>query len=710
MSFTRSAALYWRAYPTAAARFSSVSPATTLYRRNFGTGTAVTTEAQQPKAAPSAVSRPQIDFGIAEPAQRPKDLQSPLYVVEPKAKKGSFGRYIRSVGDQLPMIAGALVGVGLYSAATLAIPAGFGELIDFASKGEMPFGTSAKLWAFFGIAAVGNFMRLYCIGRAGERTIANLRRRVYTAIMGQPTSFFDAPENRTGGLVQRLSMDCNLVGSSLTEAVMVGSKNTLQTIGSIGIMIYYSPLLTGIIIALIPPIAIFAGVYGKKIRRLQQVMQDALAEKATVAEERLSNVRTVKAFGKEAEEVNWYDTKVQKVFGVSVRMLSWNASYSASIQTLGYGALYTIMWAGSILVASSQLSAGVLFSFVLYTVYCGIGLMGLTNLATEINKGYGASLRIFDVMDKHQALLEEEAERKPVIPSIVTNPNLEWILKFDNVSFAYPNRPEAHIYQNLNLTLRPGCCTCIVGASGSGKSTLALLLLKLYAANQGQILLDSQFSLHDLNTQWLRSKIGYVGQEPILFGGTIAQNIAYGLAPSSDDVRNWDAPLDQWTMTTVVEAATKANAHEFIQHLPQGYDTYVGEGGRSLSGGQKQRIAIARALIRNPNVLILDEATSALDSESEAVVQEAIDKLISAAKTKQLQATDAKAAGTAPPKSSSKGVLMFAHKLSMIRKADVVVVLDKGQVAVEGSFDEVSKTALFQQLVGGVDAAVGATQ
>lgn len=668
--------LYWRAYPS---RIPTTRPTASSSLSHHGSSSSPTTALFSSRYFASQL-RPQADFGVAEPAQRPKDLKSPVYVIEPKSKKGTFSRYLRSVKDQLPLIGGALVGVALYSAATLAIPAGFGELIDFASKGEMPMGTSVKLWAFFGVAAVGNFLRLYCIGRAGERTIANLRGKVYQAMVGQPTLFFDAAENRTGGLVQRLSMDCNLVGSSLTEAVMVGSKNLLQTIGSIGIMLYYSPLLTGIIVALIPPIAIFGGVYGKKIRRLQQTMQDALAEKATVAEERLSNIRTVKAFGKEVEETAWYQSKVEKVFQVSIRMLSWNATYSASIQTLGYGALYTIMWAGSILVASHQLTPGVLFSFVLYTVYCGIGLMGLTNLATEINKGYGASLRIFDVLDKHQTLLEEQAAQKNVTPMLGS---VEWNVVFDKVQFAYPSRPEAPIYRDLSLQLRPSQCTCIVGASGSGKSTLALLLLKLYDAEKGTVTLDGT-PLTDLNTAWLRSKVGYVGQEPILFGGTIAQNIAYGLG------RKWDEPIDQWTMTTIVEAAKNANAHEFIQHLPQGYDTYVGEGGRSLSGGQKQRIAIARALIRAPNVLILDEATSALDSESEAVVHDAIEKLVDAAKSKT---------------QTKRIVLMFAHKLSMIRTADVVVVLQDGRVAMEGSFEEVSRTALFQQLVGGGPAS-----
>eukprot|EP00658_Telonema_sp_P-2_P038183 TRINITY_DN2743_c0_g1_i3.p1 TRINITY_DN2743_c0_g1~~TRINITY_DN2743_c0_g1_i3.p1 ORF type:complete len:280 (-),score=69.28 TRINITY_DN2743_c0_g1_i3:144-983(-) len=266
--------------------------------------------------------------------------------------------------------------------------------------------------------------------------------------------------------------------------------------------------------------------------------------------------------------------------------------------------------------------------------------MGLTNLMTEINKGYGASIRLYDIIDAFESMeAATKAAAKPIIP---TSPTFQ--IDFKDVHFAYPTRPEAPIYAGLNLTVQPSKCTCIVGASGSGKSTLAYLLMKLYGANEGSVLVDGH-PIDEVDTTWLRSKVGYVGQEPVLFGGTVAQNILYGC-----NERQWDDPVDKWAMSQAVDAAKRANAHAFISSLPAGYDTYVGEGGRSLSGGQKQRIAIARALARTPSVMILDEATSALDSESEAVVQEAIVNLIG----------NAKAAG------SQISVLMFAHKLSTV--------------------------------------------
>jgi len=310
---------------------------------------------------------------------------------------------------------------------------------------------------------------------------------------------------------------------------------------------------------------------------------------------------------------------------------------------------------------------------MLYTIYCGIGIMGITNLFGELNKGYGASIRMFDIIDRFERRQAETQGKKGVVPM-----PFKGDFRFDAVSFAYPTRPETLIYDGLTLALTPGRCTVVVGSSGSGKSTMGALLLKLYDANGGKVTIDGH-AIADIDTAWLRGTIGYVPQEPVLFGGSIAQNIAYGLAQQ----RKWDEPIDQWTMTAIIEAAKKANAHDFISSLPEQYNTFVGEGGRSLSGGQKQRVAIARALIKAPALLILDEATSALDAESELVVQEAIERLVQDARAQ-----------------SQRGVLMFAHKLSMIRTADTVVLLDKGRVVQEGSFEQLQQNPLFRQLVG----------
>lgn len=651
MSFLRSASLRWTPLPSLRA-----SPMLTLKR--FASSVKL-----------------QSDYGPPVPEKPPHFLERkvPFFVVEPSKKPGSFRKYLLSAREEYPMLLGAVLGVCAYSFGTLAIPAAFAELIDYASKGEFPQGTIYKMVGLFSIAAVGNVLRMALMGCAGEKAIARLRNRLYRAMVNQPAAFFDEPENRTGALVQRLSMDCNLVGASLTDGLTTGVKNIVQTVGSIGVMVYYSPTLTLGIMSIIPPIALFAGVYGKHVRVLTQTMQNRLAEKATIAEERLSNIRTVKSFGREANEIEVYQRKVQEVLAISNRLQIFQAFYSSGLQLMGYFALLGIMSLGSMLVANGSISSGLLFSFSLYTIYCGIGFMGVAQLLGDLNKGYGASMRIFQIISESEEITRGAESCKNIIPL-----QCQWIIRFNDVDFAYPTRPDAPVYKKLTLELRPSHCTCIVGASGSGKSSLASLILKLYAPSSGSISID-EHSLMDISSSWLRENVGIVGQEPVLFGGTIAQNIAYGL-----DNHQWGDPIDQWTLQSVIDAAKKANAHDFIVSLPEGYETFVGESGRSLSGGQRQRIAIARALIRHPRLLILDEATSALDSESELVVQEAIEKLINATKSREGQ----------------RSVLMFAHKLSMIRKADRVVVLEGGGVKSEGTFEEVSRCPTFCQIVG----------
>ena len=667
------------------------------------------------------------DFGPPQPAGRPKEGTG-LYVVEPKGRERSFFRFLGVAKAQFPYILASAVFVAAYSATTLAIPHGFGQLIDYATRGEMPWSLSWQLVGWFFLAGAANWIRLSLSGHAGEKIVAELRESVYRATINQPTTFFDEPENRTGALVQRVTMDTSAIGSVLTEGLSNGVKNVCQMAGSLGIMLYFSPKLTAAIVLVLPPVAIFAGTYGRYVRRLQQQKNDAQSSLTVLSEERLSNIRTVKAFGREAQELLAFMQRAGRVTAIGRKMAFYNATYVAFLHVSGYLTLYVIIWAGSLLVASNDLTAGTLFSFMLYTVYCGLGIMGVTNSVSELNKGYGGSLRLFDIIDRERALRDAARLNPGIIPpsatatfgkqatsgviassdiSVSTAPTHEGVagaplasdgasastatetpsppsfligkFHFQNVGFAYPTRPNSTVFRDLTLTIEPGQCTCVVGTSGTGKSSLAWLLLRMYSVTNGAVVYDG-INIEKLDLGWLRGAIGLVPQEPVLFGGTIAQNIAYGLPG-----RDWDAPIDGWVMTAVKEAARAANAHDFVQSLPEQYATFVGESGRSLSGGQKQRIAIARALIKKPQLLILDEATSALDSESEAVVQDAIEALIR--ETRQF-------AG------SKKAVLLFAHRLSMIRQADTIIVLHEGRVIDSGSFDHVCLNPIFRQLVG----------
>ena len=614
----------------------------------------------------------QTDYGKGVPMGQPPEQKRGLYVVEPEGRIGSFKRFLGMAREEAPLIVASIACVAIFSTATLAIPQGFGELLDHASRGEMPWGTAWRLLCGFSVAGAANFGRLLLIGTAGERAVLRMRSQLYRAISKQPMEFFDSPRNRTGALVQRLTMDTNVVGACLTEGLSNGAKNLAQMVGSLAIMLYFSPTLTACVACVLPPVAVLAGQYGRMVRKMQSQKQDSIAAMGTVAEERLSTIRTVKAFAKEEDESAHFTAKARKVLKISNTMITWNASYAAFLHITGYLGLYCVVWAGSMLVAVNDLTAGGLFSFMLYTIYCGAGITGVTNLVTDINKGYGASIRYNEIIDLARAQEEAEGSKKGTKLAKV-----EGKFAFKDVSFVFPTRPDAAIFEKLSLELVPGKCTVVVGSSGSGKSTLALLLLKLYDPSTGSITLDGH-EIRGLDSAWLRSIIGYVSQEPVLFGSSIADNIAYGVPG-----RRHDDKLDEWTRDGVIAAAKKANAHDFISALPEGYDTFVGEGGRSLSGGQKQRIAIARALIRSPQLLILDEATSALDSESEAVVQAAIERLIADARAE-----------------NSRGVLMFAHRLSMIRQADTVVVLKDGTVHAMGTYEEVLNNAHFRHLTG----------
>ena len=626
----------------------------------------------------SIVKKEKENWGAPSPPGQPKrhSVFDPprLYVVEPTKRPGSFKRFLALAKKERGLILASCVAVASYCLATLAIPHGFSVIMDQVTLGSMPWAESSSLLIWFGVAGLSNFARLALSSLAGERVIANVRNAVFSSMLKQPASFFDHPENRTGALVQRLSMDCSIVGSSLTEAINQGTKSILQVVGSMTFMMYLNPPMTLGVLCVLPPIAVYAGTVGRFVRSLQAKVQEELAQKATVAEERISNIRTVKSFANVEGEISVYNKKVTNLFNISRRLVYFNAGYVGGLHWAGYMTLYLMIWAGSILVSTQDLTSGLLFSFIMYTIYCGLGIVGTAQLATEINKGYGASLRIFDIIDKAEQIAIEEAQQK-----LIKVEPCRGFFEFESVNFTYPTRPEVPIFQNMSLKIVPGKCTCIVGASGGGKSTIALLLMKLYEANSGLIKLDGH-DIKEIDTTWLRHRIGYVQQEPVLFGGTVAENIAYGIVG-----RAVEKPVDEWQMSLVIEAAKKANAHDFISALPDGYMTYVGESGRSLSGGQKQRIAIARALARNPQLLILDEATSALDSESEIIVQEAIEVLVKEART----ATKEK-----------KGVLMFAHKLSMIREADEIVVLQHGTVLVAGDFATVSKNPIFRQLVG----------
>ncbi|XP_043781609.1 ATP-binding cassette sub-family B member 10, mitochondrial isoform X2 [Cervus elaphus] len=470
------------------------------------------------------------------------------------------------------------------------------------------------LGGVFLCGAAANAVRVYLMQTSGQRIVNRLRASLFSSVLRQEVAFFD--KTRTGELINRLSADAALLGRSVTENLSDGLRAGAQASVGIGMMFFVSPKLATFVLSVVPPISIIAVLYGRYLRKLTKVTQDSLAQATQLAEERIGNIRTVRAFGKEMTEIEKYTSKVDHVMQLARKEAFARAGF--------FGA--------------TGLSGNLIVLSVLYK--------GLSSFYSELMKGLGAGSRLWELL-----------EREPELPfnegAVLNEKNFQGALEFKNVHFAYPARPEVPIFQDFSLSIPSGSVTALVGPSGAGKSTVISLLLRLYDPGSGTISLDGH-DIRQLNPVWLRSKIGTVSQEPILFSCSIAENIAYGA----------DDPASV-TTKQIEQAAAVANAAAFIQNFPQGFNTVVGEKGVLLSGGQKQRIAIARALLKNPKILLLDEATSALDAENEHLVQQALDRLM-----------------------EGRTVLIIAHRLSTIKNANVVAVLDRGRIIECGKHEE----------------------
>uniref|UniRef100_A0A5F8A7B4 ATP-binding cassette sub-family B member 10, mitochondrial n=1 Tax=Macaca mulatta TaxID=9544 RepID=A0A5F8A7B4_MACMU len=460
--------------------------------------------------------------------------------------------------------------------------------------------------------AAANAIRVYLMQTSGQRIVNRLRTSLFSSILRQEVAFFD--KTRTGELINRLSSDTELLGRSVTENLSDGLRAGAQASVGISMMFFISPNLATFVLSVVPPVSIIAVIYGRYLRKLTKVTQDSLAQATQLAEERIGNVRTVRAFGKEMTERDKYASKVDYVMQLARKEAFARAGFFGATGLSGNLIVLSVLYKGGLLMGSAHMTVGELSSFLMYAFWVGISI------------GEGV---------------------------ILNEKSFQGALEFKNVHFAYPARPEVPIFQDFSLSIPSGSVTALVGPSGSGKSTVLSLLLRLYDPASGTISLDGH-DIRQLNPVWLRSKIGTVSQEPILFSCSIAENIAYG----ADDPSSV-------TAEEVQRVAEVANAVAFIRNFPQGFNTVVGEKGVLLSGGQKQRIAIARALLKNPKILLLDEATSALDAENEHLVQEALDRLM-----------------------DGRTVLVIAHRLSTIKNANMVAVLDQGKITEYGKHEE----------------------
>jgi ATP-binding cassette subfamily B protein len=542
-----------------------------------------------------------------------------------------------------------LVGGGM----TLLYPQAIRIVIDGAIEGGMETVNRAALMmvGIFIVQGAAVAGRYYLFSVAGERIVARLRELLYGRIIVQEIGFFD--QRRTGELVSRLASDTTVLQNTATVNLSMGLRSLVMAIGGLVLLTITSLKLTAVMLAIVPPIAIGSVLIGRRISALSRRAQDALAKASEVAEETISGVRTVQSFTRESSEARRYSSAVWESFRIARRRIRVVAGFMGGMMLVGYGALGCVLWFGGRMVVAGEMSVGELTAFTLYTMFVAFALSTLADLWTDFMRARGASQRVFELIDREPTLATAVGQRPD---------RVEGRICFEDVGFAYPTRPEGRVLDGIELDLEPGRVTALVGPSGAGKSTVAALILRLYDPEQGRVLLDG-VDLRELDLAWLRSKIGVVAQEPILFSTTIAANIMYGKEGATED--------------EVEAAARAANAHEFVESLPDRYDTQVGERGIQLSGGQKQRVAIARALLKDPPILILDEATSALDAESEHLVREALERLM-----------------------RNRSSIVIAHRLSTVRNADRVVVLDGGRMLETGNHDQLMATdGLYRRLI-----------
>jgi ATP-binding cassette subfamily B protein len=565
----------------------------------------------------------------------------------------SLRRILRLARPEIASLAVGTVFLVVGSATGLYFPQKIGVIVDEATaKGIGSLDrTALELLGISLVQAIAFAVRFALFTIAGERIVAHLRRDLFARLMEQEIAFFD--EKKTGELTNRLASDTTVLQNTVSVNISMGLRFVASVAGGIGLLFYTSVKLTLLMLAVVPPIALGAVAYGRRLRKLSRDVQDALAGSSEVAEEALSGIRTVRAFTAEPSEAQRYTDAVMKSFGLARSRAELGATFMGVTSLAAYAALAAVLWRGGHLVSSGELTAGDLTKFLIYTLLVAFSLGGLSDVWADFMKASGSAERIFELMD-----------RTPAIPPTggAELPEIEGRVAFEGVTFSYPARRDVAVLRGIDLTIRPGEVVALVGPSGAGKSTIAALLTRLYDPDRGRVLVDGH-DLKDLSPDGLRKRIGVVAQEPILFSCSVADNIRYGKAGATD--------------AEIEAAARTANAHEFVSRFPEGYKTLVGERGVQLSGGQKQRIAIARAVLKDPRILVLDEATSALDAESEHLVKEALDRLM-----------------------KGRTTLVIAHRLSTVKDADRVCVLDGGRVVESGPHAALmGQDGLYRRLV-----------
>ena len=490
-----------------------------------------------------------------------------------------------------------------------------------------------------GFYAAAVYIRFYLVTWLGERVSADIRKDVFDHIIELHPSYFE--ENSSGEIASRLTTDTSLLQSIIGSQVSMALRSSITAIGGLVMMVVTNIKLSIVVLAVVPIVVLPLVFFGRRVKRLARASQDSIADVGSYAGEMIQNIKTVQSYTQETTEKRRFSDVVEHAFSVAKKRISQRALLISAVMLLLFIGLAAMVWIGGRDVINGTMSGGELAAFVFYAMLVAMGMATVSEVYGELQRAAGATERLVELLSV-ETLIDAPDQSFGIADKSKATP----LIAFKNVGFAYPSRMSSQALSDFSLEIGRGKSIALVGASGAGKSTVIELLQRFYDPQQGEILLDG-VRLQDYEPKELRQKMAIVAQQPTLFSGDVASNIRYGLPDASDQ--------------QVVEAAKAAHADEFIEKLPQGYESFLGERGVRLSGGQRQRVAIARAILKDPEILLLDEATSALDSESEYHVQQALVELM-----------------------QSRTTIVIAHRLSTIVNADLIVVMDHGRIVESG--------------------------